>query len=83
MFNDKKILRDASGDPIPQVFNPATNAYEPFTGEMNVKLTGSNMEYFGNSSDTKPTSNIKVGATFFEIDTTTAYMFDGAKWVVI
>lgn len=40
-------------------------------------------EYFGKSTDTKPTANVQIGSTFFEIDTTTVYMFDGSNWVVI
>ena len=61
------------------------------TGEKNpmpvvgsVQLSGSNMEYFGKSTDTKPVNaNVPVGATFFAIDTATAYMNDGTNWVVI
>jgi hypothetical protein len=47
-----------------------------------VKLDGSTMEYYGKSTDTKPTS-AKVGSTFFEIDTKTVHMWDGTNWVVI
>ena len=47
-----------------------------------IKQDGSTMEYYGKSTDTKPTPD-KVGATFFEIDTTTVFMWDGTDWVVI
>ncbi len=47
-----------------------------------VTIDGSTMEYYGKSTDTKPT-DIKVGATFFEIDTKEVYIFDGESWVVI
>lgn len=47
-----------------------------------IKQDGNTMEYYGKSTDTKPT-DIKVGATFFEIDTKTVYMWDGANWVVM
>jgi len=47
-----------------------------------VTVDGSTMEYYGKSTDTKPTPD-KVGATFFEIDTTTVFMWDGTDWVVI
>jgi len=47
-----------------------------------VTFDGNTMEYYGKSTDTKPTPN-KVGATFFEIDTTTVFMWDGTDWVVI
>lgn len=41
------------------------------------------MDYFGKSTDVKPTSNIIVGSTYFEIDTTVVSMWDGTSWVVI
>jgi len=47
-----------------------------------IKQDGNTMEYYGKSTDTKPT-DIKVGATFFEIDTKEVYIFDGESWVVI
>jgi hypothetical protein len=48
-----------------------------------IKLDGSTMEYYGNSTDEKPTENIIVGSTYFEIDTVEVYMWDGTNWVVI
>ena len=39
--------------------------------------------YYGKSSETKPTSGVIKGSTFFEIDTKTVYMYDGTNWVVI
>jgi len=47
-----------------------------------IKQDGNTMEYYGKSTDTKPT-DIKVGATFFEIDTKEVYIFDGESWVMI
>ena len=47
-----------------------------------VTVDGSTMEYYGKSTDTKPIPD-KVGATFFEIDTTTVFVWDGTDWVVI
>jgi hypothetical protein len=48
-----------------------------------VKLDGSTMEHYGKSTDTKPTTDIIIGATYFEIDTSEVYMWDGTSWVVI
>jgi hypothetical protein len=48
-----------------------------------VRLTGSNMELYGKSTDTKPTTSIKIGTSFFAIDTKTLYMWDGTTWAVI
>ena len=46
-FNTKSILRDANGRPIPQIWNPGTDSFEPYEGKVTVegtvdtKLTGS------------------------------------------
>lgn len=50
---------------------------------LTVKLSGNTMEYFGLSTDAKPTTGLVKGATFFEIDKTIVNMWDGTKWVVI
>jgi len=39
--------------------------------------------FYGLSTDTKPTANMVKGNVFFEINTSTAYMWDGTQWVVI
>lgn len=51
--------------------------------EDEVKVVGSAMELYGLSTDTKPTTGVKVGTSFFEIDTATVYMYNGTSWVVI
>jgi hypothetical protein len=38
--------------------------------------------YLGVHADTKPTSGIPVGSTFFETDTKDLYVFDGTNWEV-
>lgn len=38
---------------------------------------------YGESTETKPTSNMIKGNKYFEIDTTDVYMFNGTKWVEI
>lgn len=53
------------------------------TGGEFLQLSGSNMELYGKSTDIKPTTNLKVGTSFFEIDTTDAYMWDGSSWRLI
>ncbi len=72
-YNTKEIKRDVNNNPIPQQFNPATDEYEVLQV----------MEYYGKSTDTKPTANIAVGSTYFEIDTVEVFMWDGVNWVVI
>jgi hypothetical protein len=111
-YNTVSIKKDVDGKPIPQYFNPGTDAYEVLQGrnganrvelydadgnavdlaaliatviaeiQKPVKVDGSTMEYYGKSTDAKPTPD-KVGSTFFEIDTVKVYMWDGADWVVI
>jgi len=39
--------------------------------------------FYGLSTDTKPTANMVKGNVFFEINTSTAYMWNGTAWVVI
>ena len=72
-------LYDANGNPVDLAALIASVIAEI---QKPVKLDGSTMEYYGKSTDTKPTS-AKVGSTFFEIDTKTVYMWDGTNWVVI
>lgn len=38
--------------------------------------------YIGVHADTKPTSSVPVGSTFFETDTKNIYVFDGTNWGV-
>lgn len=38
---------------------------------------------YGESTETKPTSNMIKGNKYFEIDTTDVYMFNGRRWVKI
>lgn len=45
--------------------------------------TNDGSELYGLSSDTKPTNSLKVGTSFFEIDTTDVYMWDGTTWRLI
>lgn len=40
-------------------------------------------EYFGLSTETKPTVDIVKGSTYFVIDTGDVHMFDGAIWRLI
>lgn len=47
-----------------------------------VVINGNVMELYGSSTDTKPTG-VKIGTTFFEYDTTDAYMYTGSMWVAI
>jgi len=72
-------LYDANGNPVDLATLIASVIAEI---QKPVKLDGSTMEYYGKSTDTKPTS-AKVGSTFFEIDTKTVHMWDGTNWVVI
>lgn len=46
-------------------------------------ITGNEMDLVGKSTDTKPTSNIPKGATFYETDTKDVYIWDGSTWVVM
>lgn len=47
---------------------------------MAVSLIVGAQRYSGLSSDTKPTTGVKVGATFYETDTGRTAVYDGAAW---
>lgn len=82
-YNTKKIAGDQIGTPVPQYYNSTTDNYEVVQGSggsSQVLIAGNKNEYFGKSTDVKPTSNIVIGSTFFEIDTKNVYMFDGSVW---
>jgi hypothetical protein len=40
-------------------------------------------EIFGKSTDTKPTEDVNVNDMFIELDTGSAYFWDGTAWQVI
>jgi hypothetical protein len=64
---NRAVLYDADGNPV----------------DLSKLVQKANMEYYGKSTDLKPTSNIIVGSTYFEIDTISVSMWDGTGWVVI
>lgn len=71
-YNTKETIKDAKGNPVPQIYDPSADAYKPLT----------KTEYFGNSSETKPI-NVDKGSTFYEFDTEKAYIFNGSTWQVL
>jgi hypothetical protein len=42
--------------------------------------SGAGGVHFGESADTKPTTDVPEGAIFYEFDTGAAYIYDGAAW---
>jgi hypothetical protein len=68
-YNSKELLKDVKGVPIPQEFDPLSDSYKVLARK----------DLFGKSTDTKPTG-VEVGTTFFEIDTKSVYVYDGAAW---
>jgi hypothetical protein len=49
---------------------------------MAVKLITSTNRYQGLSGDSKPTTGVPAGSTFYELDTGNTYIFDGSSWVL-
>lgn len=47
---------------------------------MTVVLVTAAQRFTGLSSDTKPTAGVRPGATFYESDTLTTFIFDGSAW---
>jgi hypothetical protein len=72
-YNTKETLKDIKGNPIPQEYDPVSDAYKPLTKK----------DFYGYSYETKPTANIEKGSTYYEFDTTNAYIFNGTAWVVL
>lgn len=75
-YDDKSILRDADGNPIPQIWDDVANDFVPYRI----------MEYAGKSGDEKPTG-APVGSTYLEIDAVAGalnvYLYDGEEWVMV
>lgn len=50
---------------------------------MTVVLQTTVSRYLGLSSDTKPTTEVPAGSTFFETDTRLVYVYNGSAWSVV
>jgi hypothetical protein len=73
-------------------FNPQSVAQtqeivntQQITGTMDIVTmpevkTTNPLDNYGLSTSTKPTTGLRVGSTFFEIDTTKVFMWDGSQW---
>lgn len=72
-YNQKNLLTDVNGKPIPQMYDQPNDMFIPMK----------QMEYYGKSTDTKPANiSTPIGATFLEIDTKNVYINDGSAWVI-
>ena len=42
-------------------------------------------EFYGLSTDNKPTENVATGSVFFEVDTGDIYLYDeiGEEWIIV
>jgi len=74
-YATEAILRDLNGDPIPQYFDVVADEFKPLTEAMMSE------DYYGTSASVKPTPEA-IGAAFYEFDTRTYYIWDGATWAV-
>ena len=50
---------------------------------MAVNLIDRPEQYIGLSGDAKPDTDISVGSTFFETDTSNVYVYNGTAWSLI
>lgn len=52
-------------------------------GRAGYQQTSNTAEYYGKSTDEKPTEDVQNGSTFYEIDTQKVFMFDEetATWI--
>lgn len=45
-----------------------------------VDFSNSNWDFVGLSEETKPTENVGNGSTFYEVDTSTLYIYYEEEW---
>jgi hypothetical protein len=70
-YSTKSLLTDKDSKPIPQEYDQVNDVFIPLR----------KMEYYGKSTDVKPSPSITpIGATFMEMDTKDVYMNDGTSW---
>ncbi len=49
---------------------------------MAFKLITTIRRFIGTSTDTKPTTGVPIGSTFYETDTARNYIYDGTNWEI-
>ena len=85
-YNTKNIIRDASGAPIPQLFNPAADEYQPLEGTggaYKTQLSGSTLDLRGLAANKPAAASVAVGTTYWAVDTGIIEVSTGAAWVVV
>ena len=84
------LLRDSSGNIIPQIWDGAN--WQPYKGQVEglealtllIEGLGTLTELFGESlSDRPPANSVSVGTTFMVVGDTVVYQSNGKDWVVI
>ena len=46
-------------------------------------VTGAKAELYGLSTDTKPTTNVRAGSSFTEVDTSKIFVFSNGEWYLL
>ena len=77
--NTKLILRNTTGEPVPQVWDDTAQAFVVYEGT--VQVTGSDMEVYGNDAGKSSITPTVTGVAFVAIDTKKIYLWDGSAWV--
>ena len=54
-----------------------------FNSDFNAIKTINPRELYGYAADTKPTTGIMVGSTFYEFDTKNLYIYNGTTWMLM
>ncbi|MBC7340882.1 MAG: hypothetical protein H5U02_00250 [Clostridia bacterium] len=73
-YNTKNIIRDAAGAPVPQYFNPTTDAYEPLYGRNNANR----VELYGPDGNPISTTSGKLDVRASEIEALAGALTDAA-----
>lgn len=73
-YNNKEVIKDAKGNPIPQEYDQSSDSYKPLQ----------QMEYYGATVANRPNANtVPVGAVYCSVQTQEYWQSDGTNWVVV
>jgi hypothetical protein len=80
-WNNERLLTDADGNFIPQVWDPSQNKFVPY--EAKVQLSGNIASDSGLAANRPDAASVRAGFVYYSVDTDVIEYSDGAKWVVM
>ena len=74
-WNNERMLTDADGNLIPQVWDPSQNKFVPY--EAKVQLSGT----IADIADNRPSAaSVSVGTVYWSVDTGDVSVSTGTEW---